>query len=147
MPCTGRFATAAEYDAFMCTDLDLTDATVLATIELALDIAASDIHAAMAAVDACSCTLAAWTTTYLKKLNIIDAMVMHACPCGRNVTEELRMRMLDWVGTQLENIRSGLVPLCEGDTAKDYPAWGSVEQGLTAWSRAEIMANAAARVP
>ena len=147
MACTNRFASASEYNEFFCFNLDLSDPDMVNMIELVLDIAAADIHAVMAAVGACSCSLADWTTVYLKKLNIIDALVMHSCPCSRTVTEDMRIRYLDWVGVQFDNIRTGKVPLCQDDTGSEYPAWGSIEQGLTSFSRAEIVMNAQARLP
>src|SRR5512146_1327171 len=55
-------------DAFKVANLD---ARQRSTIEHYLDIAASDIHSAMAASGACDCTLASWATAYLEKLNII----------------------------------------------------------------------------
>ena len=141
MPCTGRFATAAEYDALMCSDLDLTDAAVLAKVETILDIAASDIHAAMAANDQCGCNLAAWAVNYLKKLNILDAAVIYHCPCGDVLTPEDRVNIRTWINEQLELIRTGKIELCDGQTGTEYPAFASAQQTLTEWTTAEIIRN------
>ena len=46
-------------------------------LEHYLNITVGNIHAAMAASDQCSCTLAAWATNELSKLNIIMAVIDH----------------------------------------------------------------------
>ena len=120
----------------------LIDAIERSTIELYLDIAASDIHAALAASGACDCTLASWANGFLQKLNIIDAASYYQCRCGQpSMTDELRGRYLDWCSTQLEAIRSGALELCDGATGSDFPAVGWAQQGWTAWSTAEIIYN------
>src|SRR5512142_2451825 len=107
MTCTARFAQAADYDALLCAGIDLDDATEVATVNSFLDIAASDVHAAMAAVGACDCTLASWAAVYLKKLNILDARVIHNCPCGNRISEEQRDAWREWLNQQFELIRTG----------------------------------------
>ena len=52
-------------------------------IELALDIAASDVHAALAATGQCDCTWASWAANFVSKLNIIDAAAYYQCRCGQ----------------------------------------------------------------
>lgn len=140
MACTGRFATAAQYDQLWCTDLDLTDATTLAQVEAGLDLAAADIHAAMAANGQCDCSLAAWALVYLRKLNVIDAGVIYFCPCG-DLTDDRRNALRDWIDNQLELIRTGKIELCDGQTGAEYPAFGSAQQTLTEWTTAEIIEN------
>lgn len=147
MACTGAYATAAEYDTMMCSDLDLTDPDLLAKINLYLSIAASDIHSAMASVGACSCTLASWATTYLKKLNIIDAAVIQNCPCGNTFSQEEKVMWIEWLNGQYTLIREGKIELCGSGTGSVYPAVGSVEQSLTEWTAAEIIVNANQRMP
>jgi len=141
MACTGRFATATDYDNLMCTDLDLTDPAVQAVVENALDVAASDIHVMMAASNQCGCSLAAWALVYLKKLNILDAAVVYHCPCGNAITPESRDTIRGWLDEQFELIRTGKISLCEGMTGADYPAFGSAQQALTEWNTAEIIIN------
>jgi hypothetical protein len=122
------------------------DAQEIATIELYLDIAASDIHAAMAGSGMCDCTLANWATAYLEKLNIIDAASYYQCPCGQpHMTDEMRQSYLRWCSDQLALIRTGQTELCHGATGSDFPAVGWAEQGLTEFATAEIIANYAAR--
>ena len=74
MTCTDAFAVAQDFADFWCLDPICEDEK--ATIDVFLDIAASDIHAALAAVGACDCTLATWAEPYLLKLNVIEAMVI-----------------------------------------------------------------------
>ena len=73
MPCSGRFASVDDYNNLLCAAVDLNDPIAIADIERALDLAASDVHMALAAVGACDCTLASYALSYLKKLNVIDA--------------------------------------------------------------------------
>lgn len=145
MACAGRYAEASDYDAFTCAGIDLTDPASKLSIETALDIAAADIHAAMAAQGECDCALASWADTFLKKLNIIDAAILHNCPCGNMYSDDQKANLLEWVNTNLENIRTGKLELCDGETGSEFPAFGSIEQSLTQWSAAEIVWNARSR--
>ena len=118
------------------------NAQEIATIELYLDIAAADLHAAMAQSGMCDCTLASWATGFLQKLNIIDAASYYQCPCGQpDMSDELRGRYLDWCSTQLEAIRTGNLELCQGHTGSDFPAMGWAQQGWTPHATAEIIFN------
>lgn len=113
-----------------------------ATAELYLDIAASDIHAAMAASGACDCNLASWAFSFLAKLNIIEAAVMYNCPCGQpKFSDEAKRMWLDWASTQLEAIRDGRIELCAGATGSEFPAIGWAEQGVTEFAQVKILAN------
>jgi hypothetical protein len=147
MACTGRYASATEYEALLCAGLDLTDPAVVTMVENYLDVAAADVHAALAAVGACSCTLAGWAVTFLKKLNIIDAAVIQNCPCGNTLTNEQKQMFLEWLNGQFELIRQGKIVVCEGETGSEYPAFGTVEIGWTEWSVAQIISNANQRLP
>lgn len=113
------------------------------TIEHYLDIVANDIHAALAAVGACDCTLAAWGIEYLKKINIIEAGAFHKCSCGKpSMSDEERRLMLEWADRQLDLIRTGKTELCSGETGSEYPAVGWANLALTERGAAEIIANA-----
>jgi hypothetical protein len=147
MSCTGRFADADEYDTLMGAGIDLEDPDQVATVNLFLEIAASDIHAAMAGVGACDCTLASWADGYLKKLNIIDAAVIHNAPCGNRLTDEAKATWLQWLDRQYELIRTGKLALCAGDTGTESPAYGVIEYSHTTWNQAQIIANEAAKRP
>lgn len=145
MGCTGRYATVSEYDALLCAELDLTDGQVVSQVETYLDIAAADVHAALASIGACDCTLASWATAYLKKLNILDAAVIHNCPCGNTFDQDKKQMFMEWLNTQFELIRKGEIVLCQGETASTYPAVGIAELTLTEWNEAQIRINQEAR--
>jgi hypothetical protein len=114
----------------------------ISAIESMLDIAASDMHVALAAANACSCTFASWADAYLAKLNIIDAQVFYNCNCGNNkLDEDAKARLQTWVQTQLDLIRTGNLELCSGETGSDFPAIDWAEQSGTAFAAAEIIVN------
>ena len=145
MACTGRFAEAQDFASFWCLNYALS-AEEQATIEVYLDLTASDIHAAMAQSGMCDCTLASWATNYLNKLNIIEAAAFYQCSCANpKLTDEMRMKLIDWASLQLDNIRTMAVDLCAGATGSDFPAIGWAEMGLTEWSEAQIILNALMR--
>lgn len=111
-------------------------------IELALDIAASDIHAALAASAQCDCTGASWANNLAKKLNIIDAASYYQGKCGMpKFTNEQRSGYLAWMSQQLEMIMMSRIDLCAGATGADFPAYGVAEQVTTEFARAEIIWN------
>lgn len=147
MSCSGRYASAAEYNQMMaCDSLDLDDANVLAQVEAALDMAASDIHAALAASGGCDCTLATWATAYLKKLNVLDAAVLNNCPCGRSaMSGEERERWQLWLDHQYELLYTGKLTVCAGDTGSEFPAFGVAEMTYTNWNTEQILTNKALR--
>lgn len=147
MACNGRYATVQQYNDLMCSRLDLGDPLTIAAVESALDIAASDIHAALAAVGACNCTLASWADAYLRKLNIIDAAVLQNCPCGAALKDEDRSIWMDWLNKQFDMIQSGRLVLCEGETGSEYPAFGTAEIGYTEFGQAQIIQNRMQRNP
>jgi hypothetical protein len=116
------------------------DANEQAQIEIYLPLAASDIHAALAAVGACDCTLSEWAENYLIKLNVIDAAVIHACPCGRAaISDDLKGEWLKWLDRQFELIRQGKIDVCEGATGAEFPAVGWAQQSVTEFAAARII--------
>lgn len=124
----------------------LLGAAQVATIERFLDIAASDVHGALAATGACNCTLASWALEYLKKLNVIDAAILHHCPCGSaKLTDTERQSFLRWISEQLTLLRTGDLEVCQGATGSDFPAIGWAEQSLTDRNAAQIVYNAMLR--
>lgn len=125
-----------------------TAANEVATIEAYLDLAAGDIHAARAAVNGCSCTLASGMTDYLRHLNCVLAAVWHQCPCGQpNINDTQRQGYLTWAQAQLDAITSGKLELCAGETGSLYPAIAIAELGHTVWNQERIMLNYVARNP
>ena len=118
----------------------------IANIEQYLSITANNIHASLAAVGACDCTLASWANTFLKKLNIIETGAFHECPCARpDISDERRRLLLEWSDRQLELIRTGGIELCAGHTGAEYPSIEFASQSLTERTAAEIIANAIQR--
>lgn len=123
----------------------------IATIEHYLNVTAGNIHAALAAANACDCALAAWASSgtgdgadYLGKLNIIEAGAFHTCSCGmpgQRMDTEQRRLWLEWSNEQLARIREGTIELCDGATAAGYPSLGIAQQGHTRYGEAEIIVN------
>lgn len=110
------------------------------TIEHYLDIAASDIHVALAATGACDCTYASWAAGYLAKLNIIDAAAYYSCKCGQpRFDTNQRQIFLEWMSQQLTNLVDGTTDVCQGATGKDFPAMGWAEQSVTEFNAASII--------
>ena len=139
MPCTGRYAEASDFASFWCLSYVLS-AEEQATIEVYLDLTASDIHAAMAQSGMCDCTLASWAANYLNKLNVIEAAAFYQCPCANpKLTDEMRMKLIDWATFQLDNIRTMTVDLCAGATGSDFPAIGIAQMGVTEMTAARII--------
>lgn len=140
MTCTDSFAEAQDYADFWCLDPICEDEK--ATIQAFIDIGAADIHAAMASVGACDCTLADWALVMLKKLNVIEAMLIHNCPCGRtHISDEMKRTWLDWLNAQFEAIRTSKIDLCADATGADYPHMTWAQQSLTDWNAARIVYN------
>ena len=145
MPCTGRYATAEQYRAFWCIAESLS-ASEQATIEMYLDIAASDLHSALAASNQCSCAWAPWANGFAAKLNIIDAAIYHQCPCARpELSPEQKTAFLMWMNEQLSMIRTSKLDLCQGSTGAEFPAMAWGRQALTSWAVAQTYLDYLAR--
>lgn len=111
-------------------------------IEGALDIAASDIMISLAATGQCDCTWSAFATTYVAKLNIIDAASYYQGKCGSpKFTNDQRQMYLRWMGEQLLMLTTGKLDLCAGATGADFPVTGYAEQAVTEFARAGIVWN------
>lgn len=114
----------------------------IAAIETALDMAVSDLHAALAASGACSCTFATWATAYLAKLNIIEAMSFYNCHCaGTGLSDDMKMKYMDWSSAQQELIRNGKLELCAGETGSEFPSIDWAEMASTDFAAAEILSR------
>ena len=140
MACDGAFSVPQDYFDFWC--FECSGSEEENTVRRFLTMAAADIHAHLAAVGACDCTLAAWATEFLKKLNVIEAAVVHNCPCGRtNLKPEERQMWLEWLDRQYELIRTQKIDVCAGATGAEYPVVGWASQSLTEQTAATIIAN------
>ncbi len=117
-------------------------ASAIATVELYLNITSNNIHAALAAVGACDCILAAWAEQYLKKINIIEAGSFHQCPCARSsISDEQRRLLLEWTDQQLELIRTNKIDVCADATGADWPSISWAEQATTEFAAKRIIIN------
>ena len=141
MTCTDKYAESQDFAEFWCIDPACDDFDE-GMVDTFLSIAASDIHVALAGVGACDCTLASWASEYLKKLNVIEAMIVHNCPCGRtHVSDEMKRTWLEWINNQFELIRTSKIDVCAGATAAEYPHMTWAQQSLTDWNAARIVLN------
>jgi len=135
-------ATGVTWDNGDLYRITLIDGMQIANIEHWLDVAASDIHAALASVGACDCDLATWATGYLEKLVIIDAAAYYSCPCGNpHLSDDRKNQLLQWMSQQLTNIATGVIDVCQGATGSNWPAMGWAQQGFDPFSRAMIVYN------
>jgi len=139
MTCDGRYANADDFQSVWGCEVNPDYESL---INRQLDLSASAIHAAMAAVDACDCTLATWATEYLKHLNsIIAALSLQGpCPCPNLTSEQIGIYM-EWTNTRLEEIRTGKIELCQGATGLDYPAFAVAEMAVTEFAAKDILEN------
>jgi hypothetical protein len=111
-----------------------------AVIEAFLDLAAPSIHAALGAVGACDCELAPWALGLLAKLNIVEAWVVHRCPCGSvQLSSDERNALFRWLDRQYELIRTGDVELCAGHTGAKTPAADWANHSLSIWNEARLI--------
>lgn len=141
MACSGAFgATAQRFADFWCIGDNCAEARE--TIETYLEVAATDIYAALASVGACDCTLASWAQGYLQKLVLIDAAAYYNCPCANpRLNSDQKQVLLNWMGTQLTNIATGVIDVCQGATGSNYPAIGWAQQSVSEFAGAEIILN------
>jgi len=135
MACNGAFATPDEFQAQWFFDFTQSEGTELAPL---LRSSAGRIHAAMAASGQCDCDLAGWADDYLKELNMTAAAVMFNIACVR-LSNEQRTLFMDYLTDQLQLIRNGEIELCDGETARQYPAFGVAQIALTDRTAAEII--------
>lgn len=141
MACSGAFgATAQRFADFWCIGDNCAEARD--TIETYLEVAATDVYAALASVGACDCTLASWAQGYLQKLVLIDACAYYSCPCANpRISADQKQMLLNWMGVQLTNISTGVIDVCDGATGAGFPAMGWAEQSTTGYAAAMIIYN------
>lgn len=139
MSCAGAYATAEEFRQQWFYDFD-DDPDVDVDLDALLTKSAGRIHAALQASGQCDCTLASWATDYLKELNLVTAAVMFNIPAVR-LSNEQRTIFNNYLGEQLQLIRDGNLELCDGETAKQHPAFGIAQYALTDRAAATIIKN------
>ena len=119
------------------------DGNQISAINVYLDLAAGDVHMALAAVGACDCTLSGWGANLLAKLNIIDAVIYHNCTCANpEISDEQRAMYATWIDAQFELIRTGKVDVCQGATGSGWPTVDYAEQATTEFAARDIIYNA-----
>ena len=138
MACSGAFgATAQRFADFWCIGDNCAEARE--TIETYLEVAATDVYAALASVGACDCTLADWAQGYLQKLVLIDAASYYNCPCANpRLNTDQKSALLQWMGTQLSNIATGVIDVCDGATGAGLPSMGWAQQSNSGFAAAII---------
>jgi len=141
MACSGAFGLSPQdFADFWCIGDNCAEARD--TIQTYLDVAATDIYAALASVGACDCTLASWANGFLRKLVLIDAAAYYNCPCANpRLNSDQKANLLAWMGTQLTNISTGVIDVCDGATGAGFPAMGWADQGVDEFSRSMIIFN------
>lgn len=140
MTCSGAFATAEDYQKiFSCGDLSSDEA---AEIDDVLEFVAPNLHAVLAQTGQCDCSLSEWGLNFLKKLNVIEALITGRCRCGMdNLRLEEKQFWQEQLTSQYALIRTGELDLCDGATGKDYPAADIMQQSLTSWNAGRIIWN------
>ncbi len=138
MSCLGAFADYSDWEIFWSVRVPDSEQT---DINRYLEMAASDIHAALAATGACDCDLAAWAEQFLIKLNVIDAAALFESPCGPHLTADKKQMYIDWISGQLEAIRTGKLELCAGETGSETPVLDWATPRLNEFAAAQIVAN------
>ena len=148
MTCAAAYTTVDDVAAFFCVEPFQADTEPSEqAIERYIAKGASRINISLMATGMCSCTFNDYAADFLQELNLIAAAIMLHCPsCGRNLKTEERQFWSDWLGEQLELLRSGKLELCAGETTIDYPAIGWAAQSVTDWNHARIIVNARARL-
>lgn len=140
MACSGAFATAEDYEKiFSCGELSSEEE---AEIDDVLEFVAPNIHAVLAQTGQCSCSLADWAGNYLKKLNVLEALITGLCRCGQpHLATDEKAAIREQLNLEYGRILSGEVDLCDGATGKDHPAADIIQQSLTHWNAGRIVWN------
>ena len=130
MSCTEQFATVGDYVEIWRIDaFDFSDPDAVGEVELALELANSNVTMALIAADACACSLPVATQTYLKKMVLIEAAALFKASCGPTFTDELRETYITWVNDQLDDIKNLVIDPC-GGPGSQAPAVASVEYSM-----------------
>ena len=116
--------------------------TEIATAEHYLNITAVDITIALQSIDACDCTWWTYFSDWAKKINIIEAAVLHKCPCASPQLSDAQFATyMQWAEQQLNRLRMMEFDPCEGHTGKDWPVSTWANQSIDEWAAADIIAK------
>ena len=115
----------------------------VATTEHFLRIAANDINMARMASGGCDCTLSTAGSEALRFLNVVTAVVWYNCPCGNpNIREPERFDAYNtYARDTLENLRTGKLEVCQGETGSEFPSVDHAEQSVTIWGPGRVIWN------
>lgn len=102
-----------------------------------LRLGGSRITVALAASDQLSCSRAGWAEEFLRELNCIIAGVMFNSPAVR-LSNDQRQLYSQYTQSVLDQIRDAQLMLCDGETARNYPAYAEARYGLTERNTARI---------
>lgn len=140
MTCANRYADANDFAAKFCESYSEDDES---KINRNLELAASNINVAILAQGACDCTFSSYVRQYLIDLNCIIALVSYNCQCTtiRALSAEDRAVWAEWANSQLEQIRTGQLELCDGETGSEFPYTSWAEQGVTEFARTRIIVS------
>ncbi len=101
--------------------------------------AAANVHMAMLSVDACNCSLTAAATEWIKQLTVILQACLFPVGCGPQLSDDEKRNYLDWANGQLDQIKSGQIELCDGETGSTFPVIGWAQRASTDFAAAEII--------
>ena len=117
-------------------------------VELSLKKAIGTVAMALTAAGADAASYSTYGLDYLKNLVMLIAVVVHNAPCkGARIDPAQRQQYMEWIQTELTNIRTGKTEVVQGYTGADFPALGWAEQGVTEWAAAQIVFNRIRRTP
>jgi hypothetical protein len=140
MTCANRYADANDFSAKFCESYDEDSES---EINRLLELAAANINMAILAQGACDCAFSSYARQYLIDLNCVIALVTFNCACStiKALSAEDRAVWADWANTQLTQIRTGQIELCDGETGSEFPYTSWADQGTTEFARTRIIVD------
>lgn len=144
MGCSSSYTTADEVAEFICRmeSFNPHDEPTVIDVNRYITKVARQINVTLRATAQCDCTFSTDALEYLQQLNIIGASLMIVCHrCQPQFTDDERRYWGEWLKDELSYLRSGELDLCDGATAKQYPAMTWAEQSLTDFNIARIVYN------
>lgn len=126
-------------DAFRVSTMNGTE---IATAEHYLNITAVDITIAVRSVGACDCTWWSEFDDWARKINIIEAGILHRCPCASPQISDAQLQIFSqWADQQLQRITTMEFDPCDGETGKNWPVTGWAEQAVNEFAAGNIIFN------
>lgn len=135
--CSETYTTPDKFTQYWFWAFDEVDKTELPPL---LRNAAGRINMALQASGQCGCTFSDNALNFLEELNNIAAGIMFNMSTVR-LSSEQRSMYSQHLNEQLTAIRNGELELCDGETARNYPAWGTAEVAVTPRNAGRIIYN------